>query len=60
MRIDLKCAVCGGNNFKLDGQLDENAQIKCEDCGHEIGSLAELKERLADEVMKRALPRHSG
>ena len=47
MRIELKCAVCGGNNFKLDEQLDENVQVECEDCGHEIGSLAELKEKLA-------------
>ena len=59
MRIGLKCAVCGGNNFKLEDQLEEDAQIACEDCGHEIGSLAELKEKLAEEVMKRARPQHS-
>ena len=54
MRIELKCAYCGGNSFKLDDQLDEDAQIDCDDCGHAIGSLAELKVKLADEVMRRA------
>ena len=59
MRIELKCALCGGNNFKLGDQLEEDAQVACDDCGHEIGSLAELKKKLADEVMRRARPEHS-
>lgn len=59
MRIELKCASCGGNNFKLDDQLEEDAQIVCDDCGHAIGSLAQLKAKLADEVMRRARPGRS-
>ena len=59
MRIELKCAGCGGNNFKLGDELEENAQVTCDDCGHEIGSMAQLKEQLADEVMRRARPEHS-
>ena len=56
MRIDIKCAACDGNNFKLDDEFEENAQVACDDCGHEIGSMAELKKKLADEVMRRARP----
>ena len=60
MRIEVKCAFCGGNNFKLDDEIEENSQIACADCGHEIGTLGELKEKLANEVMRRARPEHSG
>lgn len=59
MRIELNCAVCGGNNFKLDEMVDEDAQVVCDDCGHEIGSMAELQKMLAEEVLKRARPQPS-
>ena len=60
MRIELKCADCGGNNFRLGDEFEENAEVTCDDCGHRIGSMAELKQHLADEVMRRARPAHSG
>ena len=59
MRIELECAVCGSNNFKLDNKIEDDAQVICDDCGHEIGSMAELKKKVADEVMKRARPQTS-
>ena len=54
MDIELKCAECGSNRFTLCRFDDDNTDIECEDCGHKIGTMAELKSRLADEVMKRA------
>lgn len=43
MRIELECTVCGGNSFKLDNKIEDDAQVVCVDCGREIGSMAELK-----------------
>jgi DNA-directed RNA polymerase subunit RPC12/RpoP len=56
MRIELNCAVCGENRFNLDGGMEDDALVRCDVCGHKIGSLAELKERVAAEVLKRAHP----
>lgn len=53
MRIDLACAVCGKNRFSLEGAEDDGSLIYCEECGHKIGTLGKLKERIAQEVLRR-------
>jgi DNA-directed RNA polymerase subunit RPC12/RpoP len=54
VRIELNCAACGNNHFSLDQEMDDDAHVRCRDCGHYIGTLAQLKERVAAEVMKRS------
>lgn len=54
MRIELNCAKCGGNRFSIEKYSADDTRIKCEDCEHEVGTLAELKERVAAEVLSRA------
>ena len=54
MRIDLTCKVCGQNRFSLEHDVEDDSHIKCEDCGHEIGTLAELKQQVAEEVIRRS------
>ena len=53
MRIELNCAECGENRFDLGEGNEDAAVICCNVCGHKIGTLADLKERIAAEVMKR-------
>jgi hypothetical protein len=53
MRIELSCAACGENRFDLREDHADDAFVCCAICGHEIGTLAELKERVAAEVLKR-------
>jgi hypothetical protein len=55
MRIELKCAQCGENQFDLREDHADHALVYCAGCGHEIGTLAELKERVADEVIRRSV-----
>ena len=54
MRIELKCRECGGNRFKLDQDADDDAHVECDDCGHKIGTVGELKRQVANEVLKHA------
>jgi hypothetical protein len=54
VRIDIVCAKCGGNRFSIDRAAADDTRIRCDDCGHEIGTMAELKERVAAEVLRRA------
>lgn len=54
MKIELKCAKCGENRFNLDEGSADRAVIYCKDCGHRIGTMADLKERVANEVLRRS------
>jgi DNA-directed RNA polymerase subunit RPC12/RpoP len=55
MRIELNCAECGDNQFGLQEDHADHAYVYCANCGHEIGTLAELKERVAEEVVRRSV-----
>jgi uncharacterized Zn finger protein len=53
MRIEMNCRQCGNNRFTLQAGQADDATICCGDCGEPLGTLAELKERVAAEVLKR-------
>lgn len=54
MRIELNCAECGENRFTIIQAMKNGSAVRCSTCGHQIGTMEELKERVAEEVMKRA------
>jgi len=57
MRIELNCAECGSNRFALDEVQSDSTIVRCGDCGHIVGTLGELKERIAQEVISRSSQR---
>lgn len=59
MKIELKCALCGGNNFEFGGAQSDECSVACGDCNHVIGTLGELKLKLAEEVIRRSGPRET-
>jgi uncharacterized Zn finger protein len=59
MRIELNCAACGKNSFNLGRGAEDHSLIRCDACGHEIGTMAELKQRVAAEVLRLAAKRDS-
>lgn len=53
--VEIHCAVCGSANYSLPGGLGDEAPVRCNDCGRELGSIAELKaEMLAQAVAHSA------
>jgi len=58
MRIDLKCAECGSNHFTLDEAVSDSSLIRCADCNHEIGTLGQLKQQVAAQVVSHSSPGH--
>jgi Zn ribbon nucleic-acid-binding protein len=50
MRIDLSCAECGQNDFRLDQVNDPLALIECRECGHLVGTLQSLQERVVEQL----------
>lgn len=57
MKIELNCSKCGSNRFSFPDTLTDKSIVTCADCGHRIGTLAELKDRVGDQVIKRAFPK---
>lgn len=53
MRIELTCAICGSNHFSLDEAQEDDALVSCEDCGHLVGTLGQLKERVVEQLLAR-------
>jgi uncharacterized Zn finger protein len=53
MRIELACAVCGKNRFAFPLGGDDGAVVSCEECGHVIGTMGELKQQVAEAVISR-------
>ena len=54
MRIDLSCRECGENRFGLSHAAADDSIVACEDCGHVIGTLGQLKEQVAQSVLLSA------
>lgn len=54
MKIEIDCAACGSNNFQLNEVQTDDCVVSCADCGHVLGTMGELKEKLAEEVIRRS------
>jgi len=54
MKIELNCAECGENRFALDAAVTDACAVRCFECGHEVGTMGELKNMMALAVIARA------
>ena len=54
MRIELNCLMCGGNRFIYPEELTDQSLIICDDCGHEVGTVAELQQKVIQELANRS------
>jgi len=53
MTPELNCSKCGGNRFRYPRSIHDETPIICEDCGHSVGSFAELKQRMSAAVLRK-------
>ena len=54
MQLDLVCRECGGNRFDYPFTLNANSVIKCADCGHKVGTVADMQQKVADAMARQA------
>jgi uncharacterized Zn finger protein len=52
LRVDLSCGQCGSNRLAIPAEADDDSLIVCEECGHALGSLGELKSRVEKAVLR--------
>lgn len=52
LTIDLSCGECGGNRIRIPALATDDSAIVCEDCGHRLGSLGELKLQVERAVLR--------
>lgn len=52
--VEIHCSLCGSANYSLPDEQGEDAALQCNDCGRELGSVAELKAELLDQARARS------
>ena len=52
MSIELNCRTCGNNRFEFPES--DHEQVLCQFCGDSVGTYAQVKARIAEEVTKRS------
>ncbi len=51
--IELRCDYCRGDNLSIPLNGGDETVVDCEDCGAEVGTLADLKTTLSLKVLGR-------
>lgn len=49
--VEIHCAACGSANYSVPDGAADAAPVRCNDCGRDLGSVAELKSEIMDQVM---------
>jgi hypothetical protein len=50
VKIELECSECGGNRFNYPVDFRDTSVIVCADCGHEIGTVADLEQQVLAQL----------
>jgi len=49
--VDIHCGACGSANYSLPDGVADDAPIRCNDCGVQLGTIAELKAEMLDQAL---------
>ncbi len=52
LKIDLSCGACGSNRLDIPAQATDDSAVACQECGHALGSLGDLKTRVEQAVLR--------
>jgi ribosomal protein L34E len=50
MTVNPSCADCGGDRLAYPFEVKDDAPVHCQDCGAQVGTIAEISERIMSEV----------
>ena len=50
--VDLRCGSCGSNRIHIPASGGDESPVVCEDCGHVLATLGELKKRAEEAVLR--------
>lgn len=48
--VEIHCAACGSANYSLPGGFDAASPVRCNDCGRELGTVAELQSETMAQI----------
>ena len=49
--VEIHCELCGSANYSLPGGHEDDAPIRCNDCGALQGTIGELRAALREQVL---------
>jgi len=49
--VEIHCEQCGSANYSLPGGHEDDAAIRCNDCGAHQGTIGELRAALREQVL---------
>lgn len=49
--VEIHCAACGSANYSLPQGMAGAAPVRCNDCGRELGTVAELEAEMAAQAL---------
>ena len=49
--VEIHCELCGSANYSLPAGHEEDAPIRCNDCGAHQGTIGELRAALREQVL---------
>ncbi len=52
--VEIHCESCGSANYSLAEGAGEDSPIRCNDCGADQGSVAELRAALAARALEQS------
>ena len=52
--VEIHCESCGSANYSLPEGAGEDSPIRCNDCGADQGSVAELRAALAARALEQS------
>ena len=54
MQLDPTCGECGGNQFDYPFMMNANSMIRCADCGHKVGTVADIQQMVVAAMARQA------
>lgn len=55
VQIELRCDYCRGSNISIPLSAGEETMADCEDCGAEVGTVADLKTQMSLHLLGRKI-----